>query len=126
MFSRVPENVRYGVDHYRWKDDQLSTITQELYEQYKTEGIIVPYTAEDYKREQRARFLAEATPEERIAGFTLEQRLIGLKPEERLAGLKAEERLIGLEPEKFFTSLPPEVQQELIEVMGESIRTDSR
>jgi hypothetical protein len=76
------------------------------------EGVEVPYTKEDYKREvarelflkapraDRREWLDQLPAEERLGRLSPDERLSGLSPDERLSGLSPDERLSGLSPEQ--------------------------
>lgn len=100
MFSGVAENVRYGAEQYNWRKKEMSQSINMLFNYYKVEGIAMPYTVEDFIREQEEEFLAKIPPEKRLKGLPPEERLKGLPPEERLKGLPPEARLKGLPPEQ--------------------------
>jgi hypothetical protein len=108
LFSAAPERVRFGVQHFRRRTDDLSTVVDELFAAYRTEGIAMPYTMEDFRHDYLKEHIKELTPEERLAGLPPEERLAGLPPEERLAGLPPEERLKGLPPEERLKGLSVE------------------
>jgi hypothetical protein len=91
LFSASQEQVRYGVEHYRQRSDETSSLLYRLFEQYRKEGVDMPYTMEDFVRDFTKEHLKDLTPQERLKG---------LSPEERLQGLSLEERLQGLSPEE--------------------------
>jgi hypothetical protein len=47
MYSS-PEQVRYGAEHYRQRADDRSTL-HRLFEQYRKEGLALPYTMGDIR-----------------------------------------------------------------------------
>jgi hypothetical protein len=112
LFSAVPELVRYGVEHYRQHSDDTSTLVQQLLVGYQREGLNMPYTIEDFRRDYVKEHLKDLTPEERLEGLSPEKRLEGLSPEKRLEGLSPEKRLEGLSPEKRLEGLSPEKRLE--------------
>src|SRR5918992_934358 len=62
-----------------------STLIYQVFEGFKQEGINMPYTMEDFRRD----FIKEHyTAEQRLEGLTPEQRLQGLTPEEIEAALE--------------------------------------
>jgi predicted nucleotidyltransferase len=71
----------------------------ELFKFYQVEGIAMPYTVEDYKRDRQEEFLASLTSEE-LESMFLEKLLKRLPPEELLKRLRPEERLKGLTREE--------------------------
>ena len=91
LLSASPDKVRYGVAHYHQHSVETSSLLDRLFEGYQREGLTMPYTMEDFRREYL---------EERLKELTLEERLRGLSPEERLRGLSPDERLQGLSPDE--------------------------
>jgi hypothetical protein len=108
LFSAAQEQVRYGAQHYRQRADDTSTLLQRLFEQYRKEGVNMPYTMEDFRRDYVKEHLKDLTPEEIRAVVPPEELLKGLPPEERLAGLAPEERLAGLSLEERLAGFSPE------------------
>jgi hypothetical protein len=94
LFSASEEQVEYGAHHYRQRSEQTSTLLNSLFERYRTEGLAMPYTMEDFQRDYIKAHFKELTPAER------HEILKALSPEERLEGLSSEERLEGLSPEE--------------------------
>jgi hypothetical protein len=82
LFSAAPEQVQYGAEHYQVQSADSSTIIKDLFADYRVEGLNMPYTMEDYKREKAQEYLQQ---------MTVEERLRGLSPEECLAALPAEQ-----------------------------------
>ena len=100
LFSASQEQVRYGAEHYHPHSDETSTLVNRLFDQYRKEGIQMPYTMEDFRRDYVKEHLKDLTPEEIREALSPEELLRGLSPEERLRGLSPEERLKGLSPEE--------------------------
>jgi hypothetical protein len=104
LFSAAPAQVGFGVREYQQHSAETSTLLYELFKGYLKEGLAVPYTLADFRRDFRIEFIREdLTPEERrelLATVSPEERLKGLPPEERLKGLPPEERLKGLSAEE--------------------------
>ena len=110
LFSGIRENVLYGAAHYHWRSNDLSTVRNQLFQSYDMEGLDMPYTVEDYKREleDSKRKLREQVKEEVkeevrkevrkeiLAELTIEEMLRALPHEELLKTLPTEERLKGL------------------------------
>jgi hypothetical protein len=92
LFSASQEQVRYGAEHYRQRSDETSTLLHRLFEQYRKEGVDVPYTMADFRRDYVKEHLQDLTPEERLKGLSPEQVLAALSPEHFLAGLSPEAR----------------------------------
>jgi hypothetical protein len=100
LFSAAPEQVQYGEEHYRMQSADTTSIVNQLFADYRMEGLTMPYTMEDFRRDVAREHVHELTPEERLAGLPPEERLAGLPPEQRLQGLSPEERLAGLPREQ--------------------------
>ena len=102
LFSLVPALIEYARRHYRLRSPDTSTLLDRLLEGYRQEGLFMPYTIEDFRKEYRKEFLEGLTPEERV------QVIQKSPPEKRLEGLSAEKRLEGLSAEEILKLLPPE------------------
>lgn len=96
LFSSVPRTVQYGATHYRWHRNDLSTITNDLYARYAQEGMIMPYTVEDYKRDSaeeyfeahKQEFIRRLSPKDLLQAFSPKDLLQAFSPEEIEAYLK--------------------------------------
>lgn len=108
LFSGILENVQYGVSNYHWRRNDVSTVMNDLFAFYQVEGLAMPYTVEDYKRDLKERALALLTPDELFERLSLEDLLKRLPPEELLKQLPPEERLKGLPPEERLKGLTRE------------------
>jgi len=100
LFSGAPRQVRFGAGHYHWHRGDHSTITNQLDETYVQEGMIMPYTYEDFYRdwidEHKDQLLKRVAPEDMLKY---------LSPEEIFKRFSVEERLKGLSPEEIETYL---------------------
>jgi hypothetical protein len=77
LLSASPQLVAYGAAHYRQPSADTSTLIYQLYEGFRKEGIVVPYTMQDFRRDFAKEHFKDLTPAER-------RELIGsLSPEER-------------------------------------------
>jgi hypothetical protein len=85
LFSAAQEKVKYGAEHHRLHSPDLSSIVNQLFGEYEREGLTMPYTMEDFRREVALENLGQLTPEERLRGLTPEQRLAGLSESELMA-----------------------------------------
>jgi hypothetical protein len=91
LFSGVPETVRFGAGHYRQRTPDMSTIFKELYLSYDLEGVSMPYTIEDFRRDAAREMMERLSPVERqelVKRFSPEERLRGLSEEAIEAYLK--------------------------------------
>jgi hypothetical protein len=91
LFSGVQGKVVYGSEQYRRHLTEMSTLVNRLFENYQLEGLVMPYTWEDFRRDIVREYLDRLPPEERVKGLPPEERVKGLSPEERVKGLSPEE-----------------------------------
>lgn len=96
LFSAQQEKVQEAARSYLQSDSEINTIMNELLKKYQAEGIHMPYTLDDYRKEYVRGGLHLLTPEEVLTRYEPQQRLAGLALEERLAGLDAKDILAGL------------------------------
>jgi hypothetical protein len=87
LFSGVISAVEFGAEHYRPRTHDLSTILNRLFHHYKLEGLDMPYTIEQFRRDALKEILEETPAEELLKVVPVEERLKGLPVEERLKGL---------------------------------------
>jgi 2-hydroxychromene-2-carboxylate isomerase len=129
LFSASQEQVRYGAEHYRQHSDETSTLLNRLVEKYRKEGLQMPYTMADFRRDYVREHLKDLTPEEIRTAVPPEEYLQGLSPEQirtalspeqirtalspeqRLEGLSPEQILAALSSEQILAKLPPEVKE---------------
>jgi hypothetical protein len=93
MFSADAEKVRYGAVNYRWKSP-VSGIVNKLFNKYESEGVIMPYTMEDFQKEIKEEVMGSLTDEDIdrfLKKLTLEDRLKGLSSEDLLKMLTPKE-----------------------------------
>jgi len=100
LFSGDADRIQHAALWYHGQRSEISTILNQLFENYQAEGVTMPYTVEDFMRDVTLEHLKLLPPEERLRGLPPEERLRGLPPEERLRGLPPEERLRGLSNEE--------------------------
>jgi len=92
LFSGRREKVIAAATQYPIHSGDTSTIINQLFECYQLEGIPMPYTLEDFRRDFTRDQLDLLPPEEILRRFTAEQRLEGLSPEEIRAFLERQEK----------------------------------
>jgi hypothetical protein len=114
LFSGVEEQVAWGAVHYHKHTGDMSTVINQLFENYRLEGINVSYTIEDFRRDFTRDHIQLLSADERLQGLPVEERLRGLPVEERLRGLPVEERLHGLPVEDRLRSLSVEEIKEYL------------
>ncbi len=108
LFSAQEEKVQYAARRYFGASSQINSMINGLLTKYKAEGIHMPYTLEDYRKDSARWVLNSLTLEERLAGLATEERLSGLAPEEVLTHYKPEQLLSRLAPEERLSGLAPE------------------
>jgi hypothetical protein len=116
LFSASIQQVSYGQGHYRARSADTTTLIHQLLRGYAEEGLDMPYSIEQVRRDYAKEHFKDLTPEEQLEllkTLSPEERLAGLPPEERLAGLPPEQRLAGLPPEQRLAGLPPEQVEEM-------------
>src|SRR5207245_2249352 len=81
-FSASAEKVAYGKREYRQRSPQTSTLLDQLLTGYQQEGIVMPYTMDDFRHDYLKEHVQELPPEERLKGMSPEELLAGLSPEQ--------------------------------------------
>jgi hypothetical protein len=129
LFSAKREAVAHARGQYRPHQPDMSTVVQQLFENYQLERIDMPYTMQDFQRDyvrehldllSPDELLKRFTPDERLKGISLDERLKGIPSDERLKGISLEERLKGLSLDDLLEHLPPAVLHELLEKLQQS------
>ena len=62
LFSGVPEAVEFAARQYQGHTQEMSTIINQLFENYQLEGISMPYTMEDFQKDYVKDHLDVLTP----------------------------------------------------------------
>jgi hypothetical protein len=96
LFSATAGKVGYGVQHYQQRSPNTSTVLQQLFQGYDREGVIMPYTMQDFQRDYAKEHYKDLTPQERHELFT------GLPAAERREFVTA---LSTVERRELFTGL---------------------
>jgi hypothetical protein len=91
LFSTVPEKVTYGASQFRGRATGMSSIINRLFQNYQLEGLIMPYTMEDYQRETAREYLHTLSVEEILQQLSVDERLHGLSADEILQRLSVDE-----------------------------------
>jgi hypothetical protein len=99
LFSANQDLAEYGALHYRPYSVETSMLLYQLFERYQKEGLPMPLTLEELRRETEKEILAKTPPEKLLQMLSVEQRLEGLPAEQRLEGLSADDMLRALTPE---------------------------
>jgi len=97
LFSASPELIEFAGRTYQRRSNETSLLLGQLFEGFQAEGLAMPFTMEDFKREYIQRHFPKLTSEERQATLRRlspeerQEMLQTLPPEEGLAGLTAEQ-----------------------------------
>ena len=110
LFSFDPEKVKFAMDHYHWQQEDGSTVINQLLEQYALEGVAMPYTMEQFRKDYIKAHLGEMDPDEVLSMFDPEARLKGLDPKDVLSRYDPEARLKGLDPKDVLSRYDPETR----------------
>lgn len=92
LFSAQREAVRQAREQYRPHQTDMSTVIQQLFENYQLENIVMPYTMQDFQRDYVREHLDVLPPDEVLKRYSPDERLKGLSPDDLLKHLSAEER----------------------------------
>jgi hypothetical protein len=94
LFSASPDLVGFGGRTYGRRSEDTSGLLAQLFQGFQAEGLTMPFTMEDFRRQFVMEHFPELTPEER------KKVLKAIPPGERLEGLPLDERLAGLSAEQ--------------------------
>lgn len=97
LFSGLPEMVRYGASQYKKRAEDMSTIINKLFEKYNLEGLKMPYTMEDFRKEIAIEHLNTLTIDEILQHKSADEILQHMSTDDLLRGfLNKSPRLKGL------------------------------
>jgi hypothetical protein len=85
LFSASGDLVGFGQGTYRQRSARTSRLLGQLLETFQAEGLVMPYTMEDFERDYVKKHFPKLTPEEKA------EVLRSLPPETRLAGLSKQQ-----------------------------------
>ena len=108
LFSAAPELVGFAAGAYRRRSQDTSALLRQLFERFQREGLTMPYTMEDFRRQFVMEHFAQLTPQEQRKAF---ERLSSEDRREVLRALPVEERreiLQSLSPEERLADLSTE------------------
>jgi hypothetical protein len=103
LFGASSDLVAFGLGAYRPRSEDISGVLDQLFRRYREEGLIMPYTMQDFIRDYIKEHLPELPRDQRVdvlRSLPAEELLAGVPVEERLASIPAEERLAGIPPEE--------------------------
>jgi len=115
-----PELVNFARGTYRQRSPWTSQVLRQLFESFQGEGLVMPYTVEDFERDYLKKHFARLRPEERqeiLRSLSPQEQCEALErlPPERLQEVL--ELLAVQERRRVLASLPPEEQQELLQAL---------
>jgi hypothetical protein len=99
LFSGIAEDIEFAASHYRKHLSEMSTIIYQLFETYKLEGINMPYTMEDFRKDFVMNHLNILSPDDRLRGLSPDEVLKQYSPDDRLRGLSPDEVLKQYSPD---------------------------
>ena len=73
FFSFDANKVSFALKNYIWQQEDGSTVINQLLDKYSLEGIDMPYTMEQFRKEYIKAHLHEIDPEERLKGMRAEE-----------------------------------------------------
>jgi len=73
LFSAIREKVASGAAQYRHHPSDISSIINDLFKNYELEGLVMPYTMEDYQREVARRACNDFLAMKSYSGFPLKR-----------------------------------------------------
>jgi hypothetical protein len=100
LFSGKVEEVEFAANHYKKRTSDMSTIISELFKTYKLEGIKMPYTMEDFRKDFVINNLNILSPDDVLKKYSPDDRLKGLSPDDVLKRYSPDDRLKGLSAEE--------------------------
>src|SRR5207248_2010651 len=62
-----PERLSYGAEHYKPRSPDTSTVLHKLFEGYEREGITMPYTMADFRRDYAKEHFKDMTVLQQLA-----------------------------------------------------------
>ena len=87
LISADPEAVRFGAEHLHPNTSDTRRMMLQLIKVYQLEGLPMPYTMEQFRKEFDSQYLERMPIEERLRGVSLDELLRVLSREEKLAEL---------------------------------------
>jgi hypothetical protein len=93
LFSAVREKVIAGAVQYRNRPNDISSLINQLFENYQLEGLVMPYTMEDFRRDYVKAHLDVLTPDEILGRFSADEVLGRFSTDEILRRFPSEEIL---------------------------------
>ncbi|MGH8474744.1 MAG: hypothetical protein ACRER2_03080 [Methylococcales bacterium] len=105
LFSAKPQAVLEARQAYQTHQLEMSTIVQQLFENYQQEKFDMSYTVLDFQKDYVRDHLDLLSPEEVLKRFSPEEVLKRFSPEEVLKRFSPDDRLQGLSPDDIIKHL---------------------
>ena len=100
LFSGIPGEVEFAARQNRGHTREISTILNQLFENYHLEGLEMAYTMEDFQKDYVRDHLGVLPIDDRLKGLSTDDRLKGLSTDEILKRISQEEIQSYLEKQK--------------------------
>jgi hypothetical protein len=100
LFSGIAEKVKFAAGHYKAHSSDMSTVIYKLFENYRLEGVNMPYTMEDFRKDFVKEHLGVLSPDEVLERYSPDEVLKRYSPDEVLKRYSPEDRLKGLSLEE--------------------------
>ncbi len=126
LFSTVQEKAVYGAVPFKTQSGNMSSIINDLFEYYRLEGLVMPYTMEDYQRDVARRYLSQLTVDEILQQVSVDKILQQLSVDEILQRLPTQERLRGLSVEEIRAYLEKLEDQLSVDEILQRLSTQER
>ncbi len=93
LFSGIPGEVEFASRQYRGHTREISTILNQLFENYQLEGLEMAYTMEDFQKDYVRDHLGVLSTDEVLKRFSTDEVLKRFSADDRLKGLSPVEIL---------------------------------
>ncbi|MCI5151367.1 MAG: hypothetical protein D3916_18625, partial [Candidatus Electrothrix sp. MAN1_4] len=100
LFSGIPGEVEFAARQYRGKTQEISTVLNDLFDNYNLEGFPVSYTMKDFQKDYVRKHLGMLSPDDRLKGLSPDEVLDSFSPDEVLDRFSPDDRLKGISPEE--------------------------
>ena len=70
LFSGIPEKVEFAANQYQKHTSDISTVINQLFENYKLEGIPMPYTMKDFQKDFVREHIDVLSLDDRLKGVS--------------------------------------------------------
>jgi len=104
LFSHISDKVSYASKHYQSKI-HLSSAVNSLYEHYNLEGLIMPYTVENFKQDYAKEHLHCLNTAQRLEGLSTSEIVSQISTSEIVNQIPTDELLKELSEEEIMSYL---------------------